>query len=207
MEKKSTWHGIDRVDIPWYPTINEGTCIGCELCFVTCGKNVYSMGEMNNKYKAIVAEPYACIIGCTTCANICPTNAIEFPDPIIVLNAEREHKIFSRVHKEADKRREKIAKRNVAIQSSSSIGRHYFEIAGEVEKLNLSELRSLVEKNGCDLVDISINIPSIIEHKDGAPGIIRMTLIGTPKLLDSISDCLLSLVDNEGLTLSKHDKS
>jgi len=207
MEKKSTWHGIDRLDIPWYPTVNTGVCIGCELCFVTCGKSVYTMGDINNKRKAIVDDPYACVVGCTTCANICPTHAIEFPDPVIVLNAEREHKIFSTVHKESDKRREKIAKRNIAIQSSSSIARHYFEIAGEVEKLNLSKLRSLVEKSGCDLIDLSITIPSIVEHIDGAPGIMRMTLIGNPALLDSISDHLLSLVDNEGLTLSKHDKS
>ncbi|MDD5160772.1 MAG: ferredoxin family protein [Sulfuricurvum sp.] len=206
MENKPTWHGIDRTDIPWYPSVNPGACIGCELCFVTCGKSVYSMGEIDHKRKALVHDPYACVVGCTTCANICPTHAIGFPDPIIVLNAEREHKIFSTVHKEADARREKSAQRNVAIQTPPSIGRHHFEIAGEVEKLNLSALRSLVEGSGCDLIDLSIAIPSIVEHTQGAPGVIRMTLIGIPELLDSIGERLLSLVHNEGLTLSKHDK-
>lgn len=206
MEAKALWHGIDRLDIPWYPTINADQCIGCELCFVTCGKNVYQMGEISHKRKALVNDPYACVVGCTTCANICPTHAIGFPDPIIVLNAEREHKIFSRVHKEADARREKITQRNTAIQTPPDVAREKFEIAGEVEKLNLASLRALVAESGCDLIDISITIPSVLEHIHGAPGIAKMTLIGTPEKLGSVSEALNSLVHQQELTLSKHDK-
>lgn len=206
MEAKALWHGIDRLNIPWYPIVNADQCIGCELCFVTCGKSVYQMGEVGHKRKALVNDPYACVVGCTTCANICPTHAIGFPDPIIVLNAEREHKIFSQVHKEADARREKIAQRNSAIQTPPNVVREKFEIAGEVEKLNLSSLRALVAESGCDLIDISITIPSILEHIHGAPGIAKMTLIGTPEQLGSVREALSSLIHQQELTLSKHDK-
>ncbi|MBD3793738.1 MAG: ferredoxin family protein [Sulfuricurvum sp.] len=201
-----SWHGIERTSIPWYPTVNPDQCIGCELCFVTCGKSVYAMGEIDHKRKALVNDPYACVVGCTTCANICPTHAIGFPDPIIVLNAEREHKIFSQVHKEADARREKITQRNTAIQTTPNVVREKLEIAGEVEKLNLSSLRALVAESGCDLIDISITIPSILEHTQGAPGIAKMTLIGAPDQIGSVSEALNTLIYEHGLTLSKHDK-
>lgn len=206
MESKTLWHGIDRSNIPWYPTINRSSCIGCELCFVTCGKNVYAMGEIDHKRKALVNDPYACVVGCTTCSNICPTHAIAFPDPIIVLNAEREHKIFSQVHKEADARRDKISQRTVAMQTPSNVVREKFEIAGEVEKLKLSVLRTLLSESGCDLIDISITIPSALEHIHGAPGIAKMTLIGMPEKIAVISEALNQLIHEQGLTLSKHDK-
>lgn len=33
---RQIWHGIPRTEIPWYPSINEDRCIGCELCYVSC---------------------------------------------------------------------------------------------------------------------------------------------------------------------------
>ncbi|MEF3191851.1 MAG: ferredoxin family protein [Campylobacterales bacterium] len=206
MEAKSNWHGIERTKIPWYPTVDTQACIGCELCFVTCGKNVYTMEFIDHKRKAIVQNPYTCVVGCTTCANICPTHAITFPDPVIVLNAEREYKIFSTVHKEADARREKIAQRNLALQQPSFIQRHYFEIVGEVEKINLNSLRTLLGESGCDLIDLSMTIPSILEHTKGAPGVMRMTLIGNTESLDSVSKQLLAFIQEAGVMLSKHDQ-
>ncbi len=26
------WHGIPRKELPWFPTVDADTCIGCELC-------------------------------------------------------------------------------------------------------------------------------------------------------------------------------
>ena len=40
---QTTWHGVPRQDIPWHPTVNAETCIGCELCYVTCGVEVFEM--------------------------------------------------------------------------------------------------------------------------------------------------------------------
>ena len=37
-KEKPAWHGIPRKEIPWYPTVDQETCIGCQLCYVTCGR-------------------------------------------------------------------------------------------------------------------------------------------------------------------------
>jgi hypothetical protein len=29
MAKDEMWHGIPRKDIPWFPTVDADTCIGC----------------------------------------------------------------------------------------------------------------------------------------------------------------------------------
>jgi NAD-dependent dihydropyrimidine dehydrogenase PreA subunit len=74
-DEKKTWHGIPREDIPWKPAVDIEACIGCQLCYVTCGRGVFEM-------QSGVAVPVAameCVVGCSTCANVCPTSAISFP--------------------------------------------------------------------------------------------------------------------------------
>ena len=95
------WHGIPRKEIPWYPTVDKEKCIGCGLCFVTCGRNVYVMKGK----KAEVANPYNCLVGCTTCATICPVNAISFPDKELIQKIEREHAILRYVQEEKKKKK------------------------------------------------------------------------------------------------------
>ncbi|HIK33026.1 MAG TPA: 4Fe-4S binding protein [Oscillatoriales cyanobacterium M4454_W2019_049] len=56
MAKDKTWHGIPREDIPWYPTVDAETCIGCGLCFTPCGRNVF--GIQDNK--SVVEHPLDC---------------------------------------------------------------------------------------------------------------------------------------------------
>jgi ferredoxin len=34
-DKKKTWHGIAREEIPWLPTVDAEACMGCPLCYVT----------------------------------------------------------------------------------------------------------------------------------------------------------------------------
>ncbi|NPA47505.1 MAG: ferredoxin family protein [Thermococci archaeon] len=71
------WWGVDRKSIEWYPRINYDKCAGCGLCFVTCGRRVFDWdGERG---KPVVARPYNCMVGCSTCATLCPCDAIEFP--------------------------------------------------------------------------------------------------------------------------------
>ena len=101
-KEKAAWHGIPRADIPWFPTVDQETCIGCQLCYVTCGRNVYEMHEAH----AIAIDPMNCAVGCSTCANICPTNAIAFPPLDAVWKLERERQIFRTVKKEAHRKHE-----------------------------------------------------------------------------------------------------
>ncbi len=72
------WYGIDRKEIPWYPQIDYDRCIGCGLCLMTCGgRTVYEWDF--EKMRPVVARPYNCLVGCDTCAKMCPRDAIIFP--------------------------------------------------------------------------------------------------------------------------------
>ena len=102
-DKKKTWHGIAREEIPWLPTVDAEACIGCQLCYVTCGRGVYEMHEG----VAVAIEPMECAVGCSTCENICPTNAISFPTLDAIWKLEREKQIFKTVKKEALRKHER----------------------------------------------------------------------------------------------------
>ncbi|AIS53097.1 4Fe-4S ferredoxin [Thermoanaerobacter kivui] len=73
--------GYPREKVNWFPTIDHDKCVKCGMC-MNCGRNVYEW----TKEGPIVAQPYNCIIGCNTCANLCLGNAISFPN----LNELRE---------------------------------------------------------------------------------------------------------------------
>ncbi|MCL4880392.1 MAG: 4Fe-4S ferredoxin [Anaerolineae bacterium] len=61
---------VCREEIHWYPTVVDERCIGC-------GRNVYQFDYENNV--AVVTNPLQCMVGCSTCATVCPREAIEFP--------------------------------------------------------------------------------------------------------------------------------
>lgn len=74
----SEWHGIPREKIDWHPAVDEDKCIGCGLCVTTCGRGVYRYDFDGKKTK--VVNPNNCLVGCQTCANLCPTEAIRFAE-------------------------------------------------------------------------------------------------------------------------------
>lgn len=74
----SDWRGIPREEIPWYPTVDAGKCIGCRECLTICKNGVLAFDEAN--LKSIVINPYNCVVECRTCARFCPAEAISFPD-------------------------------------------------------------------------------------------------------------------------------
>jgi len=71
------WWGLDRKKIEWYPSINYDRCVGCGICFITCGRRVFEWDKEMGK--PVVARPYNCMVGCSTCATLCSCDAIEFP--------------------------------------------------------------------------------------------------------------------------------
>lgn len=80
------WHGVPRENILWNPTVVDDACIGCGTCVTGCSRLVYRY-DFERK-KAVVADPLNCMVGCTTCANTCPTNAIRFPSLSSVFDLE-----------------------------------------------------------------------------------------------------------------------
>lgn len=74
---KPAWRGIPREEINWHPTVELELCIGCGICVIGCGKEVYKFDFEKNV--PVVANPLNCLVGCTTCENTCPQHAISFP--------------------------------------------------------------------------------------------------------------------------------
>lgn len=72
------WRGIPRHEIPWFPTIDQATCIGCKVCVEFCKNDVLEFDESTGKTR--VKNPYNCVVECQTCARLCPVGAITFPD-------------------------------------------------------------------------------------------------------------------------------
>ena len=69
---------LPRKEIEWYPRIDYERCVECGLCFLTCsGRVVYDWDF--EKMRPIVARLYNCMVGCDTCAKLCPRDAILFP--------------------------------------------------------------------------------------------------------------------------------
>jgi len=88
------WWGVDRKDIEWYPRINYDRCAGCGICFITCGRRVFEWDRENGK--PVVARPYNCMVGCSTCATLCPCDAIEFPPKEYIKRLVIENNIISK---------------------------------------------------------------------------------------------------------------
>jgi NAD-dependent dihydropyrimidine dehydrogenase PreA subunit len=103
---QQTWHGVPRKGIPWFPTVDYDACIGCDLCYLTCGRDVFERDDVNRVQK--VERPYNCMVGCSTCQTVCPVEAISFPDREIVWKVEKEHRIFGVVKKEVLEKKKRI---------------------------------------------------------------------------------------------------
>jgi len=67
--------GYPREKIDWSPRVDLEKCVKCGMC-MNCGKKVFDWEEDGPH----VVRPYQCVVGCTTCANLCLGNAISFPD-------------------------------------------------------------------------------------------------------------------------------
>lgn len=68
-----------------------------------CGREVYSYDFADRR--SVVVKPYNCLVGCTTCSNLCPAGAIEFPSIEIVREAIKKYGVFKVVK---EKLKEKV---------------------------------------------------------------------------------------------------
>jgi MinD superfamily P-loop ATPase len=87
--------GYPREKIEWFPTIDPEKCVKCGMC-MNCGRNVYDW----TKDGARVVRPDSCIVGCSTCGNLCMGKAITFPDIQPVLDIYQREGIWAKVKRE-----------------------------------------------------------------------------------------------------------
>jgi NAD-dependent dihydropyrimidine dehydrogenase PreA subunit len=90
--------GYPREKIDWFPTIDPEKCVKCGMC-MNCGREVYDWTENGAK----VARPFSCVVGCTTCANLCLGDAITFPDISVVKEVYKRENIWTKVKKQLKK--------------------------------------------------------------------------------------------------------
>jgi CDP-4-dehydro-6-deoxyglucose reductase len=100
------WHGIPRETIMWYPFLNQDACTGCGSCVISCGRLVFRYDFIERK--AIIVDPFHCMVGCATCANTCPTQAIKFPALSMVLKLVEQAHVHHVINQDLLARREQL---------------------------------------------------------------------------------------------------
>ena len=79
MENESTFMGVPREKIPWFPTIDYSKCDFCMECDKFCPHRVFERREGEEK-RLIVTNPNNCVVFCRACAKACPLDCINFPN-------------------------------------------------------------------------------------------------------------------------------
>jgi len=110
---KQNWRGIPREEINWHPTVDPELCIGCGICVLNCGRNVYQFDYEKNV--AVVARPLNCLVGCTTCQNTCPQHAISFPPLSYIHKLIKKNKVIQRSREELHANKEKYEAKSEGI--------------------------------------------------------------------------------------------
>ncbi len=87
--------GYPREKVNWHPTIDLSKCVKCGMC-MNCGRQVYKW----TKNGPVVENPVSCIVGCSTCANLCKGDAITFPDVKELRALYEREKIWAHVTKQ-----------------------------------------------------------------------------------------------------------
>ena len=85
-DASTTFMGVDRKRIPWWPSIDLDSCDGCSGkydCLKFCPHRVYK--PLTNPSRIEVENPYNCVVFCQACKKMCPKNAISFPQKSEVL--------------------------------------------------------------------------------------------------------------------------
>ena len=73
----TTFMGVPRDRVPWFPTIDYGQCNFCMECDTFCPHGVFQRREAEPRL--VVAEPNHCVVFCRACAKACGPDALSFP--------------------------------------------------------------------------------------------------------------------------------
>lgn len=72
-----SYPGIAREKLPWYPRIDYRHCLQDLDCMNFCPHGVFEWDPESRR--PIVAHPFNCVPGCTSCAEECRVKAITLP--------------------------------------------------------------------------------------------------------------------------------
>jgi NAD-dependent dihydropyrimidine dehydrogenase PreA subunit len=74
----TTFMGISREQIPWFPVIDYSKCDFCMECAKFCPHQVF--GKRESHPDLVVANPNNCVVFCRACAKTCGPDALSFPN-------------------------------------------------------------------------------------------------------------------------------
>jgi NAD-dependent dihydropyrimidine dehydrogenase PreA subunit len=74
----TTFMGVQREKIPWFPTIDYAKCNFCMECDKFCPHHVFERKE--SQPSLVVSWPNNCVVFCRACAKTCGPDAITFPE-------------------------------------------------------------------------------------------------------------------------------
>jgi NAD-dependent dihydropyrimidine dehydrogenase PreA subunit len=80
----------------WFPTVYSDKCDRCDgayKCVDFCPHNVLAIQDE----QVYVINPLGCITGCSTCASLCPKNAITFPSRAETSRVQMKRSLLHRV--------------------------------------------------------------------------------------------------------------
>ncbi|MCL2337193.1 MAG: 4Fe-4S binding protein [Firmicutes bacterium] len=76
---ETTFMGVPRDKIAWYPLIDYDKCNYCMECVKFCPHNVFEVDE-NAARKLNVANQNNCVVFCRACSKTCGLDALTFQD-------------------------------------------------------------------------------------------------------------------------------
>lgn len=157
--------------------------------------------------KSVASHPLKCMVGCSTCATVCPVNAISFPDKDLIWRLEREYSILKHVKDEVINKQQAqqvLAARAEAERTAERAPRRVkVEVAGAFgSKEFLTKLRHLVEAQPFDLVNLSLSVPTVKGSLEGTPSYMTFDVTATEgDDLEAFLEDLRKLVIENGLVL------
>jgi NAD-dependent dihydropyrimidine dehydrogenase PreA subunit len=84
----TTFMGVSRDKIPWFPTIDYDKCNFCMECDTFCPHRVFERREGGRKL--VVANPNHCVVFCRACSKTCGPDALSFPNKTEILALIKE---------------------------------------------------------------------------------------------------------------------
>lgn len=84
--------------LDWAPRWLASRCTGCGICVVSCEQGVFAFDYARSR--PVLREERVCSLGCTTCATLCPEDAIQFPEREELLDLMRQRGLLSWARRE-----------------------------------------------------------------------------------------------------------
>lgn len=101
------WRGVPRDEISWWPIVQKCKCDGCGLCVISCPAEALAFDyELDIPF---VRALHRCLVGCSTCASLCPNGALLLPDPAGLRQTIVQHGIPREAREELRTRRKLFA--------------------------------------------------------------------------------------------------